>query len=369
MICTRSSGSRSSGFTIVELLVVIAIIGTLVGLLLPAVQAARESARLSACANKMKQMGLAVLNYESAKKQFPSGRIGSLNPGYSSPGGGTSAHYQILPYMEEQDTFNSSNLNKMIAGFICPSTITPKATEPRTCYLFSAGDAAMTDNQGFSPRGFVVPASAQFVYYDGPSGQSATSYAGSTWKGTPYFRQIKHIVDGLSNSLMLAERAYGKSGPSTDLRTGYAIGTANWNTATTTYDNCSGYVVGGSYDSAITRGDNIGDTWHSYLPGNSCFNTIFPPNGPSCGGSLAGYWGCGPTATSFHAGNGVNAVFCDGAVRFISGSINATYNSASPYRGSRFETSVGTAMGSAASPYGVWGALGSICGGESVRLD
>jgi prepilin-type N-terminal cleavage/methylation domain-containing protein/prepilin-type processing-associated H-X9-DG protein len=370
MICTRSSGSRSSGFTLVELLVVIAIIGTLVGLLLPAVQAARESARLSACGNKMRQMGLAVLNYESVRKQFPSGRIASHNPGYSSPGNGTSAHYQILPYMEEQDTFNSSNLNKMISGFICPSTSTPKATEPRNGYLFSAGDAAMTDNQGFSPRGLIVPGSGgQFLYFDGPSGQSATYYGGSSWKGKPYFRQIKHIVDGLSNSLMLAERAYGGSGPSTDLRTGYAIGTANWNAPTGTYDACAGYVVGGSYDSSITRGSDIGNAWHSYLPGNSCFSTIFPPNGPSCGGNLSGYWGCGPTATSFHAGNGVNTVFCDGAVRFISGSIDATYNSASPYRGSRFETSFGTAMGSAASPYGVWGAIGSICGGELVKLD
>ena len=60
---------RSRAFTLVELLVVIAIIGTLVGLLLPAVQAAREAARRSSCQNNMKQMGLALLNYESAKKK------------------------------------------------------------------------------------------------------------------------------------------------------------------------------------------------------------------------------------------------------------------------------------------------------------
>jgi prepilin-type N-terminal cleavage/methylation domain-containing protein/prepilin-type processing-associated H-X9-DG protein len=362
-----SKTHKASGFTLVELLVVIAIIGVLVGLLLPAVQAARESARRSSCSNKMKQMGLAVLNYESTYNRFPSGRIGSLNPGYSSPGNGTSAQYQILPFMEQQALFDSSNLNQMVSAFICPSTKTPNSNEPRTCYLFSAGDAAMTDNQAFSPRGLVVPAAAEFVYYDGPSGQSATFYAGSTWKGKPYYRQIKQIVDGLSNSLMLAERAYGKAGPSTDLRTGYAIGTANWNAATTTYDNCSAYVVGGTYDSAITRSDNIGDTWNSYLPGNSCFSTIFPPNGPSCGGSAAGYWGCGPTATSFHAGNGVNTVFCDGAVRFIDGSIDATYNSLHQDRGSRFEFTFGNPRGSAKSPYGVWGALGSICGGEAAK--
>jgi prepilin-type N-terminal cleavage/methylation domain-containing protein len=67
------------GFTLVELLVVIAIIGTLVGLLLPAVQAAREAARRSSCQNNVKQLALAVLNFESATRNFPSnGQLGAL---------------------------------------------------------------------------------------------------------------------------------------------------------------------------------------------------------------------------------------------------------------------------------------------------
>ena len=75
------------GFTLVELLVVIAIIGTLVGLLLPAVQAARESSRRGACQNNIKQLSLAMLNYESARKRLPNnfGKEANAAPGLPSP--------------------------------------------------------------------------------------------------------------------------------------------------------------------------------------------------------------------------------------------------------------------------------------------
>src|SRR5690242_7162307 len=102
------------GFTLVELLVVIAIIGVLVALLLPAVQAAREAARRSSCTNNLKQLGLAIVNYESAKKVFPAGRHGcdlAYNPssgkkntcGCSTDGtkeDGASAFVEMLPFME-----------------------------------------------------------------------------------------------------------------------------------------------------------------------------------------------------------------------------------------------------------------------------
>lgn len=80
-------GRGKRGFTLVELLVVIAIIGVLVALLLPAVQAAREASRRSSCQNKLKQFGLATLNYESAKKEFPAGSLGiiGVGPGADTP--------------------------------------------------------------------------------------------------------------------------------------------------------------------------------------------------------------------------------------------------------------------------------------------
>ena len=155
----KARRSESGGFTLVELLVVIAIIGILVALLLPAIQAAREAARRTQCTNKLKQIGLAVLNYESAKKVLPMAYTpnftgnqlygvctGSGNPSTSTsnPANGLKKQFVltfILPYLEEQaiydqidhklDWFNTTvnskgfknnqSTAKDIDGFLCPS--------------------------------------------------------------------------------------------------------------------------------------------------------------------------------------------------------------------------------------------------------
>ena len=106
---------RRGAFTLVELLVVIAIIGTLVGLLLPAVQAAREAARRSACANNMRQMGLAAMNYLDAQRVFPpAGRgYGMCTPSATYVGDAAiinmSGLVLLLPYLEQQDVFAKAN--------------------------------------------------------------------------------------------------------------------------------------------------------------------------------------------------------------------------------------------------------------------
>ena len=104
---------RSRGFTLIELLVVIAIIGVLIALLLPAVQAAREAARRAQCVNNLKQIGLAIHNYHSANDCLPPGGQVFSNeyPAYGWSGGpqNFSMNVRILPYLEQNNAFNSVN--------------------------------------------------------------------------------------------------------------------------------------------------------------------------------------------------------------------------------------------------------------------
>jgi prepilin-type N-terminal cleavage/methylation domain-containing protein len=121
------------GFTLVEILVVVAIIGILIALMLPAIQAARESARKTKCANNLKQIGLAIHNYMDAKKSFPPGYVTKVLPNLDDGGPGWSWGPMIMPHFEDGAAFEQVHLDEPIAsdknkirlqsmpGFICPS--------------------------------------------------------------------------------------------------------------------------------------------------------------------------------------------------------------------------------------------------------
>jgi prepilin-type N-terminal cleavage/methylation domain-containing protein len=199
----RGHGRIAHGFTLVELLVVIAIIGTLVGLLLPAVQVAREASRRSECQNKLRQLGVGLANFESARRQLPSGADGYA---WTSATTNASMLVKILPFIEHQDLYqrwnftlpvssspNNAVANTLIPQFFCPSYtgakqgvagyITGSLTCYATCYVGVFGWHA-TDNQALSKTGL--------------GRQRGAFYIDSNTK-------TKDITDGLSKTLIFGE--------------------------------------------------------------------------------------------------------------------------------------------------------------------
>jgi prepilin-type N-terminal cleavage/methylation domain-containing protein len=190
---------RRAAFTLVELLVVIAIIGILVALLLPAIQAAREAARRSQCKNNLKQLGLAVLNYESSKKRLPPSVEINAKTMVGTANGAWGVHGHILPFVEEAslkgvvdinlawDTQTPIN-NLRIAIYSCPSD--GPAAEVRDP---GGGKVLLySTTYGFNMGTY-------FVY------DPATNVGGDGVFYPNSFLRLAKISDGASKTLMAAE--------------------------------------------------------------------------------------------------------------------------------------------------------------------
>ena len=383
---------NQQGFTLVELLVVIAIIGILIGLLLPAVQAAREAARRMQCTNNMKQMGLAVANFESANKRIPNSYRDSHWTGMNGADNiadirdrlrMTSVHTLLLPYIEQSAIYeqissgytsaiSNGDINYAahpesgstvptglsvnpftadIATFICPSDDNAANSSTlanhigRTNYMCNMGDAGTyNDSDGQKTR--------RGVFVNG-------HLAGKTTLGT--------IKDGTSNTIAFGETlisdVIADSEADPDVKTGIAYLSA-----------CANVVPAGCLalrgsDGLFTVADTFaqkGRRWGSAYCGNTNFVAVLPPNGPSCSSRGAN----GPskhmliTASSSHSG-GVNVCMMDGSVRFVSDTIDTgdLNNFMSGNSGVRDDMYKGQ------SKHGVWGAMATPKGKETVTLD
>jgi prepilin-type N-terminal cleavage/methylation domain-containing protein/prepilin-type processing-associated H-X9-DG protein len=226
------------GFTLVELLVVIAIIGVLVALLLPAVQAAREAARRAQCVNNLKQIGLSLANFESARKRFPPGRLGcDENPASvcSAPcrGGAVgqsnaSGFFLLLPYIEDETLFElavdySKNPNGTIWGTDMATWFTTNTnhqvlvgSRPKV-YVCPSSTSAPILEEGFSTGTFGdVPidkvATGTYALSQGTRGPGYSSPRGSAVKcdndGMFQYgsgRTRKQILDGESKTFAVGE--------------------------------------------------------------------------------------------------------------------------------------------------------------------
>ncbi|MDR2642607.1 MAG: DUF1559 domain-containing protein [Planctomycetaceae bacterium] len=395
-----------SAFTLVELLVVIAIIGILIAILLPAVQAARESARRMSCSNKLRQLAFACHTHADAYDKL-------LPPGTSAKKannnvGEWSAFCYMLPFIEQDALRQQINVylseayaDGSLQSITDPATLTVVRVwltilgcpgDPNFRKTFTAYPERYNLNYCISAGDFVATRT-------GGSGQAVWDIPSGTIRGV--FRQsirgigmpdgcrnIDEITDGLSNTVMLSERITAGSTItfSAGMQTKFACFAGNdadnslvgvpgngggseprknprrmttesdtdnaklnpqtCINLTTSSTTPSGVSTCFRTSSAYTMG-----RWYSGYGVSTWFSTIIPPNGPSCICRLdPTYYGI-HTPSSYHSG-GVNVARCDASVSFISDSIRCgNLSSPAPYR--------------EASPYGVWGALGSISGEES----
>ncbi len=363
----RSKGTR--GFTLVELLVVIAIIGILVGLLLPAVQAAREAARRMQCSNSIKQLSLALHNYESTYKRFPARRAGTAT-GLTDArrnhtnAGRLSAFVALLPYTEQApmyDNIQAGDPTGTLTGFTGAGGPTVAPGGP----VAWANWSVWNRSPGFlvcpsDGTCFNAPTRTNLNNYALSVGDDCTSIVSSTQvRGLfPATRgvSIAEITDGTSNTIAFSERLKADFGLTNvvanqiDVKLGISTSIPGMTTAPAV---CRTTASGQYYSASQIVKGRFGSWWTDGQAERVAFNTILAPNSPGCtddNNPNADSVNVVLPPTSRHTG-GVNCGLADGSVRFVSNSIDTgNTNIAQPDSG--------------ASNYGSWGALGSKSGGD-----
>ncbi|MCR9293662.1 MAG: DUF1559 domain-containing protein [bacterium] len=314
--------SQRAAFTLVELLVVIAIIGILVSLLLPAVQTAREAARRMQCSNNLKQLSLALHNYESAYKRFPAGR----NELRHSP------HSALLPFIEQTNLGqlidfrvrwdhpnNAQALATEIAIYRCPSD--PVQSAPNTW-----GSTNYRSSQGSGLLWGLPPSDPSDVNYGMPAPNGVLI--------PNLYLRFGDITDGTSNTAAFSEHGLGDFSNAISSPTDTFWPHTHPDNPDQAILDCQSIDV---LDLQYQRVSDVGAPWMNGYHSTTAYFHVAPPNSRSCmfpPGRIA------TAAQSYHPG-GVNFSRCDGSVSFVSQSIDVA----------------------------TWRALGSRNGGESLVGD
>jgi prepilin-type N-terminal cleavage/methylation domain-containing protein/prepilin-type processing-associated H-X9-DG protein len=318
------------GFTLVELLVVIAIIGTLVALLLPAVQAARETARGNTCRNNMKQLQLALTNMDSTLKRLPGYSEEIFNPNGSKTSGSFTSSYarraswvvRLFPYMEENalwdawsGTFGANPAAPHIAALNCPSNVTEIPDAPTLAYVGNAG-WAFSDNGTNGRNGTNMKEyGANGLFFDLNKNKNIGPTDGR--EGDPRIQMsLAQVIDGTTKTLMLAENLH----------------TLYW-----CFEPKNAAAGGYEQNDASTVPDTkdlFGFVWKNHpgvydrINGDKNYDHQTPPEqansaNPQLAFSDFTKYETYAYPSSNHPG-GVNVAFCGGSIRFMGDSIDPT---------------------------------------------
>lgn len=350
-----SAFRRARGFTLIELLVVIAIIAILVALLLPAVQQVREAARKAQCQDQLHNLAIALMNYEGTYKTFPPGVTGH-NDGTTHNSCRLSQYFGMLPYIEQKplydqirsqpDQGNTPWTNNAtthpwwredIALLQCPSDSPPDRDLGKVTYVSNRGDRA-TELENW-----------EYERFRGMFGGRLPV-------------KVVDVTDGTSNTICFSEIRYSKS-YGNDMWEVWGMSKANVTGVEMNPSLCIAALDPNNKNrwstvNAPTNTYRRGDRWGDGRPAFTGFQTILPPNSPSCtnGGNTEDPNNAIYSATSWHPG-GVQVALVDGKVTFVSENIDA---------GNLANAPPGRVLDP--SPYGVWGALGTRAAGESRRV-
>jgi prepilin-type N-terminal cleavage/methylation domain-containing protein/prepilin-type processing-associated H-X9-DG protein len=347
--CSRGRCERRA-FTLIEVLTAISVIALLLALILPALQGSRESARRLQCANNLKQMGIALNGYHNSFGSLPPGRLLTYDPRFAGPSPpctsvmvDKSFLVMILPMIEEAPLYNSINQNLTIFGyenrtilpivistFCCPSdAVSETPVYADTSWMVKFGLAAPTDQLAMALSSYAgcfgsyhvnaVPTPSNSCQVPAPLAAQANGSIGDT---SPV--SMASILDGLSNTMFVTEKANGSGQRAKPRPYGWYV-SGNW--------------------------------------GDTLITTFYPPNTANSISSAGGVTHVF-SASSAHRG-GVNALLGDGSVRFIRDSIQTwPFDSLTGLPLGAVETAGGWWVGT--PPPGVWQALATRAGQEVI---